>query len=79
MVGSSALQFNVDDTVTVQLICVFVFAYAKSRFSHNKAQLKNLGKDVTSINFFKKLQSFHMDHMPRQMCQRVVKNPMQHV
>ena len=23
--------------VTAQLICVFVFAYAKSRFSHNKA------------------------------------------
>ena len=25
-------------TVTVQLICVFVFAYAKSRFSHGAAQ-----------------------------------------
>ena len=25
--------------VTVQLICVFVFAYAKSRFSHDVAQL----------------------------------------
>ena len=25
--------------VIVQLICVFVFAYAKSRFSHNEAQL----------------------------------------
>ena len=24
--------------VTAQLICVFVFAYAKSRFSHNEAQ-----------------------------------------
>ena len=25
--------------VTVKLICVFVFAYAKSRFSHDAAQL----------------------------------------
>ena len=24
--------------VTAKLICVFVFAYAKSRFSHDKAQ-----------------------------------------
>ena len=24
-------------TVTAKLICVFVFAYAKSRFSHNEA------------------------------------------
>ena len=28
--------------VTVQLICVFVFAYAKSRFSHNKAHMITL-------------------------------------
>ena len=27
-------------TVTAKLICVFIFAYAKSRFSHNGAQLK---------------------------------------
>ena len=27
-------------TVTVQLICVSVFGYAKSRFSHNRAQIK---------------------------------------
>ena len=25
--------------VTAKLICVFVFAYAKSRFSHNEAQM----------------------------------------
>ena len=25
--------------VTAQLICVFVFAYAKSRFSHNETQM----------------------------------------
>ena len=25
--------------VTAKLICVFVFAYAKSRFSHNTAQI----------------------------------------
>ena len=27
-------------TVTAQLICAFVFAYAKSRFSHDAAHLK---------------------------------------
>ena len=27
--------------VTAKLICVFVFAYAKSRFSHNEAHLFN--------------------------------------
>ena len=27
--------------VTAKLICVFVFAYAKSRFSHNEAHLKH--------------------------------------
>ena len=26
--------------VTVQLICVFVFAYPKKRFSHNEAQIR---------------------------------------
>ena len=26
-------------TVTAQLICVFVFAYAKSQFSHNEAHI----------------------------------------
>ena len=26
--------------VTTKLICVFVFAYAKSRFSHDKAHIK---------------------------------------
>ena len=25
--------------VTAQLICIFVFAYAKSRFSHNEAHI----------------------------------------
>ena len=27
--------------VTAKLICVFVFAYAKSRFSHDEAQLQS--------------------------------------
>ena len=27
-------------TVTAKLICVFVFAYAKSRFSHGTAHMK---------------------------------------
>ena len=29
-------------TVTAQLICVFVFAYEKSQFSHNEAQIKEV-------------------------------------
>ena len=28
-----------DHGVTAKLICVFVFAYAKIRFSHNEAQI----------------------------------------
>ena len=28
-----------DQLRTAQLICVFVFAYTKSRFSHNKAHI----------------------------------------
>ena len=28
--------------VTAKLICVFVFAYAKSRFSHNEAQMMQI-------------------------------------
>ena len=28
--------------VTAQLICVFVFAYAKSRFSYNEAQINGV-------------------------------------
>ena len=31
--------------VTAQLICVFVFAYAKRRFYHNEAQKNELKKD----------------------------------
>ena len=31
--------------ITAQLLCVFVFAYAKSRFSQNEAQI------VSSIDF----------------------------
>ena len=48
-------------TVTAQLICTFVFAYAKSRFSHDAAQMKgtqNLKKllhfpKFVSCNFLK--------------------------
>ena len=34
-------KVQISCAVTVQLICVFVFAYAKSRFSHNEAQSKD--------------------------------------
>ena len=35
-------QCSENKAVTAKLICVFVFAYAKSRFSHDAAHLKNL-------------------------------------
>ena len=38
--------------VTAKLICVFVFAYAKSRFSHDEAHIVKLGftgEYITSI------------------------------
>ena len=34
--------------VTAKLICVFVFAYAKSRFSHDEALMKQSGTDMIS-------------------------------
>ena len=36
--------------VTAQLICFFVFAHAKSRFSHDAAQIKIKHKWLTSIH-----------------------------
>ena len=41
--------------VTAQLICVFVFAYAKRRFSHNEAQ-KNELKKVRMIEVEKEIE-----------------------
>ena len=31
----------ISSAVTAKLICVFVFAYAKSRFSHNEAHMSD--------------------------------------
>ena len=36
--------------VTAKLICVFVFAYAKSRSSHNEAQISNQSRTNSPIN-----------------------------
>ena len=38
--------------VTAKLTCVFVFAYAKSRFSHNEAHIVKLGFTGVYIIFF---------------------------
>ena len=38
-IGVAKTKALVSFAVTAKLICVFVFAYAKSRFSHNEAQL----------------------------------------
>ena len=38
--------------VTVKLICVFVLAYAKTRFSHDAAQLETKhGKSLSETSF----------------------------
>ena len=42
--------------VTAKLICVFVFAYAKSRFSHDEAQI-SLCHSVKRTGFMKQLSS----------------------
>ena len=39
--------------VTAKLICVFVFAYAKFRFSHNKAHIECTGQRSLSRFHFK--------------------------
>ena len=36
----------ISSAVTAQLICVFVFAYAKSRFSHNEALITDKTKGI---------------------------------
>ena len=36
--------------VTAKLTCFFVFAYAKSRFSHNKAHIKFVYIDVADCD-----------------------------
>ena len=35
--------------VTAKLICAFVFAYAKRRFSHDEAHLSNLALDIDCL------------------------------
>ena len=44
--------------VTVKLICVFVFAYAKSRFSHDEAQLISAFNGLFII-YFEKVKKVH--------------------
>ena len=43
--------------VTAQLICVFVFAYAKNRFSHNEAHIP-----VVSVTMHKLAVLLSMSH-----------------
>ena len=38
-------KLRINFAVTAKLICVFVFAYAKSRFSDNEAHLSTLMTD----------------------------------
>ena len=43
---SFAVTAKINFAVTAKLICVFVFAYAKSRFSHNEAHVCVGGRQV---------------------------------
>ena len=47
--------------VTAKLICAFVFAYAKSRFSHNEAHLL---VSVLYVENARSNLSIHWAHMP---------------
>ena len=48
--------------VTAKLICVFVFAYAKSRFSHDEAQFLFREQDLCSdcIGFWSLINFYHV-------------------
>ena len=41
--------------VTAKLICVFVFAYAKSRFSHNEAHIVKRGKSLVGTKMMRRV------------------------
>ena len=41
------------NAVTAKLVCFFVFAYAKSRFSHDEAHLITLLTQTFHLNFYK--------------------------
>ena len=45
--------------VTAKLICVFVFAYAKSRFSHNEAHIMT-GLIFVTIDYRKALRPYSL-------------------
>ena len=53
--------------VTAKLICVFVFAYAKTRFSHDEAQISSNTHLVCSsdsiVNLPYTLTSFRTNHL----------------
>ena len=46
---SFAVTAKISFAVTAKLICVFVFAYAKSRFSHNEAHVCAGGRQVSDF------------------------------
>ena len=50
--------------VTAQLICVFVFAYARSRFSHDAAQM------VKNVHILDK--ELHVVYLSQHQCKQIV-------
>ena len=51
--------------VTAKLICVFVFAYAKSRFSHDEAQIMIIVLIHVSKSYLCNAQFLRYDIKPR--------------
>ena len=70
--GADQIRGNRKVSVTAKLICIFVFAYAKSRFSHDAAHIAKLGFQVAYI-IFSYFCSKHKLWVPRdievQMCE----------
>ena len=50
--------FHAAKIITAQLICIFVFAHAKSRFSHNEAQM-----DLIHMGPFKRVFDWPLSDM----------------
>ena len=50
MIHISKTKALISFAITAKLICVFVFAYTKSRFSHDEAHLSDFFKYKTHLN-----------------------------
>ena len=54
-------------TVTAKLICIFVFAYTKSQFSHDVTQIRLSGKPLNiELSFERHCEKTRFLHMRKQ-------------